>query len=155
VRASAAFSPPRPAGGGTGIPGLSIGRRGLHFDLADAFRGAEPERPALPPPAEAAPAASVAAAPPAPTAPSPAAPATAPAGAGTGTPAAGRAAVPSGPAASSHAAAHPPAAPAATPAPQGPDLEELARLLYDRVHSRLRFDLLIDRERAGRLADLG
>ena len=43
--------------------------------------------------------------------------------------------------------------PPGTP-PTPADLEELAQRVYDRVRGRLRAELLIDRERAGRLADL-
>ncbi len=35
------------------------------------------------------------------------------------------------------------------------ELDELARRLYDRIRSRLRGELLVDRERAGLLSDLG
>ena len=35
------------------------------------------------------------------------------------------------------------------------ELDELARRLYDRLRSRLRMELLIDRERSGTLSDLG
>lgn len=34
------------------------------------------------------------------------------------------------------------------------ELDELARRLYDRIRSRLRTELLVDRERAGALSDL-
>jgi hypothetical protein len=34
------------------------------------------------------------------------------------------------------------------------ELDELARRLYDRLRSRLRQELLIDRERSGMLSDL-
>jgi hypothetical protein len=39
------------------------------------------------------------------------------------------------------------------PQPEPPDLDELARRLYPRFRTRLRHDLLADRERSGRLFD--
>jgi hypothetical protein len=44
-----------------------------------------------------------------------------------------------------------PAAPAGAP---GGDLDELARRLYDRIRSRLKAELRLDRERSGHLTDL-
>jgi hypothetical protein len=46
--------------------------------------------------------------------------------------------------------------PAATPAPAnaGPDLDDLARKLYDRLRSRLAAELRLDRERIGSITDL-
>jgi hypothetical protein len=38
--------------------------------------------------------------------------------------------------------------------PSGPELDELARVLYPKFRSRLRHELLADRERAGRLFDV-
>jgi hypothetical protein len=56
-------------------------------------------------------------------------------------------------------ATDPPPPPAAGPPPHPahatPDVDELSRRVYERVRSRLRADLLTDRERAGRLADRG
>jgi hypothetical protein len=54
------------------------------------------------------------------------------------------------------ATAQPPSAPGGTEAAERPelDLDELARRLYDRIRRRLRAELLIDRERAGLIADL-
>ena len=46
------------------------------------------------------------------------------------------------------------AGPAAAPAAgAGPDYEELAEHLYDRIRSRLTSELLLDRERSGTLVD--
>jgi hypothetical protein len=49
-----------------------------------------------------------------------------------------------------------PAAPAADRRPTAPpaDLDELARKLYDRIRTRLKAELRLDRERAGLLTDL-
>jgi hypothetical protein len=47
-----------------------------------------------------------------------------------------------------------PAAPKASTATSDAELEELARKLYEPIRSRLRAELLIDRERAGMIADL-
>ena len=52
------------------------------------------------------------------------------------------------------------AAPAAPPAPgtaaaAAPDLDDLARRLYDRIRARLRAELRLDLERAGMLTRLG
>ena len=52
------------------------------------------------------------------------------------------------------AAAAAPAAPRAATATSDADLEELARKLYEPIRSRLRTELLIDRERAGMIADI-
>src|SRR5207245_259431 len=51
------------------------------------------------------------------------------------------------------AAAAAPAAPRAATATSDADLEELARKLYEPIRSRLRTELLIDRERAGMIAE--
>jgi hypothetical protein len=48
----------------------------------------------------------------------------------------------------------PPPQPASSGEVSEPDLDELARRLYPRFRSRLRRDLLSDRERSGRLFDL-
>jgi hypothetical protein len=46
------------------------------------------------------------------------------------------------------------ATPAAAPLPSGPQLEELARQLFEPLAARLKTELRLDRERAGLLTDL-
>jgi len=42
----------------------------------------------------------------------------------------------------------------ASPEQSDRDLDELARKLHDRISARIRYDLLVDRERAGMVTDL-
>lgn len=70
-------------------------------------------------------------------------------------PAAGETPMP--PPAAAEVPAASPVAPAAGAAPahdNEKELDDLARKLHDRISARIRYDLLLDRERAGMLTDL-